>query len=147
MGSISVGVNVGKRMTASRVCKFIQLYVRLKESDDLGYCKCCSCGRVVPWEKLHGGHFQPKGRNYNAVAFDERNVHGQCDTCNTYMNGNPAGYSKFMYENYTQEDLDEIQALSYKYLEKEEMLEVGRKYKALCKVLAKEKMFKVNVPS
>ena len=132
-------------MTASRVCRFLQLYVRLVETDWNGYGKCCSCGNMNPWGNLQGGHFQPKGRNYNAAAFDRRNIHIQCDTCNTYLGGNPAGYSKYMNENYDSQVVDEIQAKSYKYLEREEMLEIGRKYKLLCKQEAPKKNFKVNV--
>ena len=136
-----------KRMTSARVCKFIQLYVRLKETDVNGYGLCCSCGNMNPWSNLHGGHFQPKGCNYNAAAFDERNVHIQCATCNIYGCGNPAGYSKYMEKKYGWDVIAEIEALSYRRLEREEILEVGRKYKALCQEEAKKKNFKIRIPS
>ena len=88
-----------KRNAAARTCRYIQLYVRLLETDDNGYGYCCSCGQSLPWDQCQGGHFQPKGRNYNAAAFEEDNVHVQCATCNTYRGGNPAGYVSFMLGN------------------------------------------------
>ena len=136
---------MAKRTTAARVCKLIQLYVRLLETDENGYGKCCSCGYVKSWGELNGGHFQPKGRHYNAAAFEEDNVHIQCITCNLFLQGNPAGYSAYMLAEHGLEVMEHIKMLSYKHLETDEIHELGKIYKAKCMELAKTKNFEVKV--
>ena len=135
-----------KRIHAAKACKYVQLYVRLLETDVNGYGKCCSCGRLLAWSETQGGHFQPKGRNYNAAAFEEDNVHIQCGSCNLGKGGNPAGYSIYMTETYGKKAIEEIKALSYKVLDCNQIDEIARNYKQKCIDLAKTKNFKVNIP-
>ncbi len=136
---------MGKRNACKRACDFIQLYVRLLETDENGYGKCCSCGYVKSWPDLNGGHWQAKGRNYNAAAFEESNVHIQCEGCNCFMQGNNAGYRKYMEANYPESELDYILAQSYKILDIEEIRDIARIYKQKCKDLVGDKNFPVKV--
>ena len=138
---------MAKRSAASRACGFIQLYKRLLNTDENGYGYCCSCGKSLEWDESQGGHFQPKGRNYNAAAFEEDNVNLQCGTCNCTLGGNPAGYGPYMLREYGQEVIDYLLAQSYKYLETDEVRELARIYKQKCKDLAKNKNFMVNIPT
>lgn len=138
---------MAKTSAAARACRFIQLYVRLLETDKNGYGRCCSCGKVKSWAELNGGHFQPKGRNYNAASFEEDNVHIQCVECNCTLCGNPAGYFKFMLDNYGEEVLEYLKTQSYLYLEIEEVREIARIYRQKCKDLAPTKNFEVKIPS
>jgi len=134
-----------KRLHASKACRYIQLYVRLLETDKDGFGVCCSCGQTFSFSQLQGGHFQPKGRNYNAAAFDTRNIHVQCSLCNLYRGGNPAGYAAYMLTSYSQAVIDEIKCLSYKYLDCNQIDDIAREYKQKCVELAKSKSFKVNI--
>ena len=136
-----------KRIHASKACKYIQLYAKLLETDKNGYGRCCSCGKMCSWGELQGGHFQPKGRNFNAAAFEEDNIHIQNSLCNLTLGGNPAGYSAYMLEEYGQEVIDHIEKLSHTYLDCNEIDDIARIYKQKCKDLAKKKNFKVNIPS
>ena len=136
-----------KRSAAARACQFIQLYVRLLETDVNGYGYCCSCGRNLSWGECQGGHFQPKGRNYNAAAFEEDNVHVQCAGCNCNLGGNPAGYVKYMNEHFEPEAIEHLESISHTYLEIEEVREIAKIYKQKCKDLAYEKNFEVRIPS
>ena len=148
---------MAKRSAASRACRFIQLYVRLLETDENGYGYCCSCGKSLEWDQTQGGHFHPKGRNYNAAAFEEENVHLQCGSCNTGQGGNASGYLKYMnttYGEWNEETreyenpvVDHINSLIHTYLELEEVRELARIYKQKCKDLAKNKNFMVNIPT
>ena len=147
---------MAKRTTASKACKRIQMYVRLLETDENGYGYCCSCGKSLSWGQTQGGHFHPKGQNFNAAAFEEENVHIQCSGCNLGQGGNSSGYSKFMNRTYgewnetTQEFenvvVDHINSLIKTYLTTEEVDEIGKIYKQKCKDLAKSKNFPVNIP-
>lgn len=136
-----------KRTTLAKACKYIQLYVRLLETDENGYGYCCSCGKLLTWRETQGGHFQPKGVNYNAACLEEENVHIQCATCNLYRQGNPAGYYKFMLDKYGEDVIKEIEELSYEVYDIEEVQELAQIYKQKCKDLAKTKNFEVRIPS
>lgn len=48
---------------------------------------CINCGKQT---KLQAGHFYPAG-SYNALRFDEDNVHGECLHCN-YFNSQSHSY-------------------------------------------------------
>jgi hypothetical protein len=134
-----------KSNLAKRVCLVMQLYARLRDSDIHGFGTCCSCGQTVPWEKLEGGHFQPKGRHYNSAAFDPRNINGQCTSCNCFLQGNPAGYKTFMEEKYGPDIFEELFLMSKKIRNKEELEELLKEYRQKNRELAKEKTFEVRL--
>lgn len=148
---------MSKRSAAARTCRYMQLYARLMETDENGYGNCCSCGKSLEWGQTQGGHFHPKGRNYNAAAFEEENIHVQCASCNCGQGGNASGYLKYMNANYGEWNdcseefenptVDHINSLIHTYLELDEVKELGKIYKQKCKELAKSKNFPVNIPS
>lgn len=96
--------------------KVIQKWARLRDSDDRGYCKCCSCGEVGRWDEGDGGHFIPV-KNHLSTAFDERNIHYQCKGCNHKLwgTGRWVEYTKFMVDRYGQEVVDELIKKSSEY--------------------------------
>jgi hypothetical protein len=67
-----------------------------------------TCGKAMPWEEAHAGHFIRRG--HHAVRWDERNVHPQCVHCNTYLDGNEGAYAVFILDTYGREVLDELLA-------------------------------------
>jgi len=73
-------------------------------------CICCTCGREIPFGKnLHAGHFIP-GRT-NSVLFDEKNCHGQCAHCNTYLHGALDKYYVYMLNKYGETEIDRLERL------------------------------------
>ena len=56
-------------------------YIRLRDAGNV----CISCGKKPL--KENAGHFY-NANNHWSVRFDERNVHLQCEHCNTYLSGN-----------------------------------------------------------
>ena len=63
---------------------------------------CISCQK--PCKKENSGHYFNANNHWN-VRFDERNVHLQCEYCNTYLHGNLLEYQnhlrkKIGHENY-----------------------------------------------
>ena len=60
-------------------------YIRLRDKDQL----CISCQKI-PLKK-NAGHFYNANNHYN-LRFDERNVHLQCEHCNTFLSGNLINY-------------------------------------------------------
>ena len=62
--------------------KLLQRLVRLKASDDNGYCQCVTCGKVDHYKAMQGGHFIPRGRT--VFKLFEENIHPQCPSCNLW---------------------------------------------------------------
>ena len=65
-----------------KVAKRLQLLVRVKASDDNGYCKCVTCDTVKHYKEMQGGHFIPRGCTETKLM--EENVHPQCAGCNGF---------------------------------------------------------------
>lgn len=68
--------------------KLFSEYIRKRDSDYKGNCKCISCGKEAPafGGSTHAGHLF--SRRYLSIRFDEKNVNAQCAYCNTFLNGN-----------------------------------------------------------
>jgi hypothetical protein len=75
----------------AKLWKIFSLYIRLRDADGQGNCRCISCGRIKRWNDCDAGHFIPKNKG-NAVYFDENNVHAQCRHCNSFLHGNLGDY-------------------------------------------------------
>lgn len=84
-------------------------FIRLRDTPD-GYGKCCSCGKMTLYGNLDAGHFI--NRRKMSVRWREDNVHAQCRSCNRFQEGNAAGYALFMFEKYSKQHIEFLQALS-----------------------------------
>lgn len=69
-----------KKKHTDELDKVFQFYVRLRDAMPGGYCKCISCGRVVPFDRIQAGHF--RSRRFMSTRWNEDNVNGECVTCN-----------------------------------------------------------------
>lgn len=74
------------------------LFVRLRDSNGDGYCRCFTCGAYKHWRKGDAGHGIP--RQHLATKFDERNVHFQCKHCNGFQGGMREVYEREMNRRY-----------------------------------------------
>jgi len=48
---------------------------------------CITCGSYKTFEELQAGHFAPVGDSDIELCFDEKNVNGECSTCNANFDG------------------------------------------------------------
>ena len=60
-------------------------YIRRRDADTHGLCRCITCGKQAPWKEMDAGHFFQRDRK--ATRWDERNVHAQCPHCNRFRGG------------------------------------------------------------
>lgn len=79
-------------------------YIRLRDSDKSGYCRCISCGKLVFWKYIQNGHFV--NRKHMSTRFDEYNCNAQCLSCNCFDEGNNLGYSAGLVRKYGKSVLD-----------------------------------------
>jgi hypothetical protein len=85
-------------------------FVRLRDSDDYGFCICITSGQVLFWKKAQAGHFI--SRRYNSTFVHEKNVHAQSPYDNCYLSGNQYIYGKRLDEIYGEGTADYLVALS-----------------------------------
>jgi len=91
----------------------LQLLVRLKASDDNGYCSCVTCGVTKHYKDgMQGGHYKPRGKS--ATKLLEENVHPQCNACNSFgmkFHGKESTYTLYMIDTYGREFVDELEEM------------------------------------
>ena len=67
---------------AEKAAKLLQRLVRLKASDENGYCQCVTCGKTDHYKSMQGGHFIPRSRA--VFKLFEENIQVQCPACNLW---------------------------------------------------------------
>lgn len=109
-------------------------YIRTKYSVG-GMVNCITCGILREVKKMQAGHFIPG--HHNAVMFDERNVHPQCDYCNRILGSNGPKYYQYMQKNYGVKVIRELQKLDTKAVKYtvDDYLSIEQKYLHLLDLL------------
>ncbi len=85
-------------------------FIRLRDSDENGRAICITCQKVTQFDRLDAGHY--KTRNKISTRFYERNIHGQCHTCNRDKGGEQLMHGQRIKEKYGQAEFDLIDAKS-----------------------------------
>ena len=67
---------------------------------------CYTCGS----QAHHAGHYVPQSKG-NALKFEERNVHAQCISCNSFKRGNLAPYALHLERDYGPGILQEFERI------------------------------------
>lgn len=88
-------------------------FIRLRDSDDQGYARCISCGKIVHWKDIHCGHFV--NRWHQNTRFNEKNCNGQCINCNSFDEGNNIGYTRGIIKKYGYGVIDELEIQKHQY--------------------------------
>jgi hypothetical protein len=78
-------------------------YIRLRDKSSL----CISCQKKPL--KENAGHFY-NANNHWSVRFDERNVHLQCEHCNTFLSGNLIYYRENLLKKIGIEEFENLSA-------------------------------------
>lgn len=94
---------------AEEAAVLLQLLVRLKASDDNGYCSCCTCGVTRHFsDDMQGGHFISRIKTAHKLL--EENINPQCAKCNGFLDGNHIPYTLYMVDMYGRDFVDELEA-------------------------------------
>lgn len=78
----------------AKAWKAFSLYVRIRDANNNGYCRCITSGRLVHWKDCDAGHFI--SRRHKATKFHEQNVHAQSRHDNRFQNGRQMEYAKII---------------------------------------------------
>ena len=89
---------------------------------------CISC--LKPPKKENAGHFYSAG-THTAVRFDERNVHLQCEHCNSFLSGNLLQYRENLLAKLGYEEFERLssEAMKIRKYTREELKEIIETYK------------------
>lgn len=90
-----------------KLWQVISEYVRLRDSDNKGMVKCCTCDeiRYYKGEYMNAGHFFPRKLS-PALMYDVLNIHTQCNVCNGSLEGQQYFMSQYIRNIYGQDTLD-----------------------------------------
>ena len=103
-------------------------YIRLRDAGNV----CISCQKKPL--KENAGHFY-NANNHWSVRFDERNVHLQCEHCNTFLSGNLIYYRENLLKKIGIEEFENLsaEAMKTRKFTIEELKEIIATYKKKCK--------------
>lgn len=88
--------------------KVFSQYIRLKYSDENGYCRCISCGKIHLWKDIQCGHYM--SRRYMSTRWSEDNVRPQCVACNIFNQGNIQMFRRALIKEIGEQRVDLIEA-------------------------------------
>ena len=116
-----------------KAAKLLQRYVRLKASDNDGYCHCVTCGKVDHYTAMQGGHFY--SRRHIVFKLFEENIHVQCPACNQWgmkTTKIQEAYRIFMEDMYGARRIRAMQRLAWRAspkFDREEVIQFQRELK------------------
>lgn len=97
-------------MNDAKLWKEFSLYIRLRDSDENGYCKCFTCNRKGKYTSFDCGHGIP--RQHKSTKFHEQNNHAQCKSCNGFEGGKREVYKEEVEKRYGPDAWSRLEILS-----------------------------------
>ncbi len=98
------------RQLQRKLDRIFSEYIRLRDSDEKGYCRCITCGTPHPWKEMDCGHYC--GRRHLATRYHEMNCHAQCKHCNGFMEGQHFIYRRKLVEMYGEAAVQRIENIA-----------------------------------
>lgn len=136
-----MGLNRSKNITsAKKTCdQWFSKYIRIRDANHNGLCKCITCDTIKHWKEMDAGHFQ--SRRYMATRYEEKNCHAQCQRCNQYGAGEQYLHGQAINLLYGKGAAENIVMKSnfIQKMTKNELMELARYYQQETLQLAKEK--------
>lgn len=124
--------------------KVFSQYIRLRDSDANGYCRCISCNRVHYWKDIQNGHYM--SRRYLSTRFDEMNCNAQCVACNIFNQGNIQMYRQNLIKKIGEKNVDYLEYKAKGTIKRYsifELQELIKYYSVLVKKLSEEKGIRI----
>lgn len=85
-------------MNDAKLWKVFSEYIRLRDSDENGYCVCLTCPAIRYYKNMDCGH--GIGRQHMSTKYDEKNNHAQCKPCNGFEAGKADRYKEAINKKY-----------------------------------------------
>lgn len=92
----------------AKAWKSFSLFIRLRDADEFGMVKCCTCPARKHYKEMDAGHYITRAKA--STFLDEGNCHGQCSGCNRWQGGKFFEHMQFIVRTKGQAELDRIHA-------------------------------------
>lgn len=114
-------------------------FIRLRDSNDQGICKCITSGQMDEWGSMDAGHFM--SRNNFSTRWHEQNVNAQSRKDNRFLGGRQYEHSLAIDKKYGEGTAEKLLILSKqpKKFADFELEELIKYYTEQVKQLKKEK--------
>lgn len=125
-----------KNKLRDKLDKIFSEYIRLNNSNALGYCKCVTCGKIMYWKQIQNGHYM--SRRFMSTRYSEMNCNPQCMQCNVIQHGNIPQYRMWLVGRYGEDAVKRLEftalntTTKFNDIEYKSMIDF---YKKLVKVL------------
>lgn len=93
----------------AKLDKVFSEFIRLRDSDENGYCKCISSGKIAFWTEMDCGHFI--NRKFMSLRFSEINCNAQSRYDNRYCEGNFEGYRMGLIKKHGEGIIEKLYAM------------------------------------
>ena len=117
-------------------------YIRLRDSNEFGFIRCCTCSKMVYFMDADNGHFI--GRKDHALAWDEINCNAQCRLCNRFKEGLKDKYLKFLDDKYGHKQIELLYAKEHNRFDKSLIPIMTKKYRDLSYKLLRQKTLEIQ---
>lgn len=116
-------------------------YIRLRDADDNGYIRCCTCNKPMFWKYAQDGHYLDRG--FTATRYCVKNNHSQCNDCNCFSQKDDMldAYEEFLINKYGEGIIEELEALKKTTckISEREAQEMIKEFRYKIKILKQEK--------
>lgn len=95
-----------------KLWKVFSEFIRLRDANEEGFCKCFTCSLVRHWRQMDCGH--GVGRQHKSTKYHEKNNHAQCKRCNGFEGGKREVYKMEVDKRYGPGTWDLLELISRK---------------------------------
>lgn len=106
-------------MKTNTADKWFSRFIRLRDSDENGIGKCCTCGRIGEVKYMDNGHYIK--RQHSRLRYSEINCNLQCKKCNAFEQGRDVNFRKYLVEKYGENSVLILEKSKYGYSKKGKM--------------------------
>ena len=96
------------KYTEANLWKVFSLFIRMRDADERGYCRCISCSKVDNYKYFDAGHYIAVGTD-RALKYNEINVNAQCRSCNSFKSGNLISYRQGLIRKYGEDIVKKLE--------------------------------------
>ena len=133
-----------KKTLEKSLDRYFSLYIRLRDTDENGYFKCPTCGRVLPFEKADCSHYW--SRSHKSTRWNEDNCCAECSYDNRMNSSHLDGLGRYLRKKLGEQKFEMLNWLHnqpYKLTEFE-LAEIVKMYQKKIIELKKTKNFIVR---
>jgi hypothetical protein len=128
-------------MKTSNADKWFSMFIRLRDADENGIAKCCTCGKYDIVKQMDCGHFIK--RQHMATRFSEVNCATQCKKCNAFEQGRNEDFERYLIKRWGQARVNLLKLPQTRKLTLYDIDYLSVYYKQKATELAREKGIKL----